>query len=149
MGSGWSRSSGSIQVLRGGTYFVALLVFGLGALLAFVDSTSAASIRIAYVAFGLVIATVLVQLVHQPIGRMAVASVLLLVLAFVAPAVLVRETFDSTGCIQGVPCDPAPNLHEGLRFGLAAALLVASLVAAAAGQIRSSRSREGAISPAR
>jgi hypothetical protein len=146
--AGRSTSSGSIQVLRGGTYFLALLVVGLGALLAFVDSTSPAVNRIAYIAFGLVIATVLVLLVQQPIGRITVASVLLLVLAYIVPAVFVHETFHSTGCIQGVPCDPAPNLHEGIRFGLAAALLVASLVGAAAGQIRSSRSREGAIFPA-
>jgi preprotein translocase subunit SecY len=140
-------ASNGIQVVRGATYFLALLAAGTGALLASVDSTSPVVTRIAYAAFGLVIAAVWVLWVHQSISRVSVSSAILLVLAFVVPATFVHETFDSTGCVRGVPCDPVPNLHRGLRFGLATVLLFAALVTAAAGWVRSSRS-DGGTSPA-
>ena len=71
---------------------------------------------------------------------MAMSSAILLLLAFVVPATLVHETWDSTHCLSGVPCDPAANLHTGLRFGIAAVLLFASLLTAVAGVLRSPRS---------
>jgi Ca2+/Na+ antiporter len=131
--------SGTIQVLRAATYLIALLIIGMGALLAVADATSPATTRMTYVGFGLVIAAVVVLLVHQRIGRIAMASAILLVLAFVVPATLVQETY-STHCVAGVPCDPVPNSQEGLRLGIAAVLLVGSLLTAAAGALRPPRS---------
>lgn len=129
-----SASNGSIQVLRGATYFLALLVVSTGALLAFVASV------LAFAAFGLVIAAVLVLLVHQPVGRMTVSTAILLALAFIVPATFVHETPDTTGCAGAMnPCDPAMNSHWGLRLGLAAVLLFAAFVTAAVGSVRSSR----------
>lgn len=125
-----------IQILRAGTYFAALLVATIAALLAFVDSYDPAPARIAYGASGLVIAAVMVLWVHQPIGRMSASSAILLILAFVVPATLVRETFSAFHCVRGVPCDPVPNSHLGLRIGLAAVLLFISLVTAVAGLFR-------------
>ena len=122
-----------MQVLRATTYFVALLVASTAALLAYVSSV------FAYAAFGLIIAALLVLWVHQPISSMTVLSVVLLPLAFIVPATLVRVTFSSAGCVEGVPWYPAPNLHGGLRLGLAAVLLSAALVTAAVGLFRSSR----------
>jgi hypothetical protein len=127
-------SNGSIQVLRGATYFLALLVVSTGALLAFVSSI------LAHAAFGLVIAALLVLLVHQPLGRMTVSTAILLALAFIVPATFVHETPDTTGCAGAINlCDPAMNSHLGLRLGLAAALLFAAFVTAAVGSVRSSR----------
>jgi hypothetical protein len=132
---------GRIQVLRGATYFLALLIVSLAALLALVDRYHPAPARIAFGAFGLVIAATLVLWVHQPIGTMTVSSAILLGLAFIVPATLVHETFSSAHCVRGVPCDPVPNGHLGLRVGLAAVLLFMSLVTAAAGAFRSRLSR--------
>lgn len=129
-----SASIGRIQVLRGATYFIALLVVSTAALLAHVSSV------LAHAAFGLVIAAVLVMLVHQPIGRMTLSSAILLALAFIVPATFVHETPDTTGCAGAMsPCDPAMNSHLGLRLGLAAVLLFAAFVTAAVGRLRSSR----------
>jgi hypothetical protein len=128
-----AASIGTVQVLRATTYFVALLIASTAGLLAYVSSV------LAFAAFGLVIAAVLVLLVHQPISRVTAVSALLVALAFIAPATLVHVTYSSAGCVDGVPCDPAPNLHWGLRFGLTALLLCAALVAAAVGLFRSSR----------
>jgi hypothetical protein len=128
-----AASIGAIQVLRATTYFVALLIASTAALLAYVSSV------FAYAAFGLIIAAVLVLLVHQPIGLMTVTSVILVALAFIVPATSVHTTFSSSGCVDGVPCDPAPNLHEALRLGLAAILFSAALVTAAGGLFRSFR----------
>jgi len=128
-----ASSIGAMQVLRATTYFVALLFASTAALLTYVSSV------FAYAAFGLIIAALLVLLVHQPISSMTVLSAVLLPLAFIVPATLVHVTFSSAGCVEGVPCDPAPNLHGGLRLGLAAVLLSAALVTAAVGLFRSSR----------
>ena len=137
-----------VSLLRGVTNFFALLVAGSGALLAFVDENSPVPTRTAYVAFGLIIAAVLILMVHQGISRMTVASLILLALAFIAPATLVRTTWESTGCVTGVPCDPSPNDHLGLRFGLAGAFLLAALITGVAGLVRSSK-RSGAAALAR
>jgi hypothetical protein len=135
-----SATTERIQVLRATTYFVALLVVSTAALLAFVDSLSPTVTRIAYTAFGVVIAAVLVLLVHQPIGRMSVFSAILLALAFIIPETFVHETFNSAQCIGSTtPCDLAPINHPGLRLAIAAVLLFASLVSAAVGLFRSSR----------
>jgi hypothetical protein len=128
-----------IRVVRAATYFLALLVVSLGALLASVDPYAPSPTRIAFAAFGLVIAAVMVLWVHQPIGRMTVSSAIFLASAFIVPAILVHETFSSADCIRGVPCDPVPNSHLGLRIGLAAVSLFAALVTAAVGLFRSSR----------
>ena len=125
------------SLLHGVTYFLALLVAGSGALLAFVDRYSPIATRTAYVAFGLIIAAVLVLLVHQRVSRTTVASVISLALAFIAPSTLVRETFESIGCVAGVPCDPAPNSHLGLRVGLAGAFLLTALITGVVGLFRS------------
>jgi hypothetical protein len=125
--------SESIRVLRGTTYFIALLIFSSGALLAYVSSV------LAYAAFGLIIGAVLVLLVYLPIGRMSVSSATLVALAFIVPETFVHQTFTTARCVQGVPCDAVPNSHPGLRLGLAAAVLVAALVTAAVGVFRSSR----------
>jgi hypothetical protein len=114
-------------------YFLALLVVSTAALLAYASSV------LAYMAFGLAIAAMLVLLVHQPISLMTVASAVLVTLAFIVPATLVHATYRSSGCIDGVPCDPAPNLHGELRLGLAGVLLSAALVVAAVGLFRASR----------
>jgi len=129
-----------LALLRGVTYFVALLVAGSGVLIAVADASSPRGSRALYVCFGLVIAAVIVLSVHQPPSRFTVFSFVLLALVFVAPATLVRTTWESTGCVMGVPCDPAPDFHAGLRLGIAAVLLVASLVSAVAGVLRSPRS---------
>jgi hypothetical protein len=127
-------SNGTIQVLRGATYFVALLFALTGTLLAFVASVPA------YVGFGLLIAAVLILLAHQRLGRMTLLTAILLILSFTVPAIFVHETPDTTGCAQALtPCDPAMNSHLGLRLGLAAALLFAALVTAGIGLVRSSR----------
>jgi hypothetical protein len=131
-----ASSIGALQVLRATTYFVALLVASTAALLAYVSSV------FAYAAFGLIIAVLLVLLVHQPISSTTVSSVVLLALAFIVPATLVHVTFSSAGCVEGVPCDPVPNLHGGLRLGLAAVLLSAALATAAVGLFRSSRRKD-------
>jgi hypothetical protein len=128
-----SASIRRIQVLRVATYFLALLVASTGTLLAYVSSV------LAYAAFGLVIAAVLVLLVHQPINPLAILSAILLALAFIVPATLGHETYSSALCIRGVPCDPVPNSHLGLRVGLAAVLFFAALVTAAVGRFRSAR----------
>jgi hypothetical protein len=143
-----SARSDYVSLLRGATYSLALLVAGSGALLAFVDENSSVPTRTAYVALGLVFAAVLIVMVHQGISRMTVASVILLALAFIAPATLVRTTWESTGCVTGVPCDPSPNDHLGLRFGLAGAFLLAALITGVVGLDRSSK-RSGAAALAR
>jgi hypothetical protein len=129
-----------LSLLRGVTYFVALLVAGSGVLIAVADTSSPRGTRALYVCFGLVIATVLVLLVHQQPSRFTVFSFVFLTLVFVAPATLVRTTWESTGCVMGVPCDPAPHFHVGLRPGIATVLLLASLLSAVAGVLRSPRS---------
>ena len=129
-----SATIGRIQVLRGATYFIAILVASTGALLAYVASV------LAYAAFGVVIAAVLVLLVHQPIRHMTVASVIFVALAFIAPSAFVHQTFNTAGCRGAVtPCTPTPNSHLGLKMGLASSLLAAALVTAAVGWVRSSR----------
>ena len=128
-----SASIGTVQILRAATYFVALLVVSTAALLAYVSSV------LVYASFGMFIAAVLVLLVHQRVSLATVSSMILLVLAYIVPATLVRTTFDSGGCTPGIPCDPVPNSHPGLRLGLAAVLLFAALITAAVGAIRSSR----------
>jgi hypothetical protein len=128
-----SAANARIRALRAATYFVALLVASTAGLLAYVSAV------LMYSVFGLVIAAVLVLLVDQPISRLTVASMVLVTVAFIAPATFVHITYSSAGCIDGVPCDPAPNLHEGLHLGLAAVLLFAALITAAVGAIRSSR----------
>jgi lysylphosphatidylglycerol synthetase-like protein (DUF2156 family) len=133
MGAQQSASRGNISVLQGATYFMALLTASTAALLAYVSSVPA------YLAFGLTIAAVIVLLAHQPISRMTVASVVLVTVAFIAPATLVHVTYSSAGCVDGVPCDPAPNAHEGLRFGLAGVLLCAGLLVALIGLFLPSR----------
>lgn len=70
---------------------------------------------------------------------MAVLSLILLALAFIAPATWVRTTWVSTGCVTGVPRDPSPNDQLGLRFGLAGAFLLAALMTAVAGLVRRSK----------
>ena len=127
-----------LSLLRGVTYFVALLVAGSGVLIAVADTSSPRGTRALYVCFGFVISTVLVLLVHQRPSRFTVFSFVFLTLVFVAPATLVRTTWESTGCVMGVPCDPAPHSHEGLRIGLAAVTLSAALTTAAVGLFRSS-----------
>jgi hypothetical protein len=136
-----------LSLLRGVTYFVALLVAGSGVLIAVADTSSPRGTRAVYVCFGLVIAAVLVLLVHQRLGRFTASSFVLLALAFVAPAALVRTTWESTGCVVGVPCDPAPHSHQGLRLGLAAVILLTALITAAVGLFRSS-TRSGVASSA-
>jgi hypothetical protein len=136
--------SGTLQVLRAGTYFVALLVVSTGALLAFVASILPTPTRITLAAFGLIVAVVLVLLVRQTIGRMTASSAILLALAYIAPKVLVQETFNTALCRGSMsPCHPTPNSHPGLRLGLAAVLLFAALVTAAVGAFRSSRAPGG------
>lgn len=135
-----SASSGTIRILRAGTYFGALLVAATAALLAIVDSYDPAPARIAFAAFGLVVAAVMVLWVHQPIPRMSVTSAILLVLAFIAPNTLVRGTFNSALCRgSSTPCTPTPNSHLGLRLGLAGVLLLTALAVAAVGLLRTSR----------
>ena len=137
-----------VPLLRGVTYILALLVAGSGALLAFVDQNSPVPTRTAYVAFGLVIAAVLIVMVHQGISRITVASVILLALAFIARVTLVRTTWENTGCETGVPCDPSPNDHLGLWFGLAGAFLLAALITGVVGLVRSlKRSGAAALAP--
>jgi hypothetical protein len=129
-----------MQVLRATTYFAALLIVSTAALLAFVASSLPDATRITLAAFGLVIAAVLVLLVHQPIGHMTAASAIFVALAFILPATLVHETSRGGLCGGGpTPCDPGMNSHMGLRVGLMAALLLASLVSAAVGLFRFSR----------
>jgi hypothetical protein len=121
-------------------YFVALLVASTATLLAFVASSLPDVTRITLAAFGVVIAAMLVLLVHQPIGRMSAISAILVALAFILPASLVHETSRGGLCGGGpTPCDPGMNSHMGLRVGLMAVLLFASLVSAAVGLFRSSR----------
>jgi hypothetical protein len=114
-------------------YFLALLVASTAGLLASVSS------ELFYLALGLIIAAVLVLWAHQPISRMTAISALLLPLAFIVPATLVTETFSSARCVEGAPCDPLPNNHPGLRIGIAAVVLLISLVVAVVGLFRSSR----------
>jgi hypothetical protein len=114
-------------------YFLALLVASTAGLLASVSS------ELVYVALGLIIAAVMVLWAHQPISRMTAISAVLLALAFIVPATLVEETFSSARCVEGVPCDPLPNNHPGLRIGIAAVVLLISLVVAVVGLFRSSR----------
>lgn len=132
-----------MRVLRATTYFLALLVASTAALLAFVASSLPDATRIALAAIGVVIAAVLVLLVHQPIGRMTAASVILFAMTFVVPKIFVHETFSSAHCVRGVPCDPVPSSHPGLRLALAGVLLFISLMTAAVGLIRSSRGAVG------
>ncbi len=129
-----AASIGGIQVLRATTHFVALLIASTGALLAYVASV------LAYGAFGVVIAAVLVLLVHQPIRAMTVESVIFLALAFIAPSAFVHVTYNTAACRGSTtPCDPAPNNRLGLLLVLTAILLGAALVTAAVGCVRSSR----------
>jgi hypothetical protein len=138
--SGWSATTGRIQVLRAATYFAALLVASTAALLAFVASSLPDVTRITFAAFGLVIASVLVLLAHQPIGRMSAISAIVVTLAFILPATLVHETSGGGLCGGGpTPCDPGMNSHMGLRLGLMAILLFGALIAAGVGAIGSSR----------
>ncbi len=135
-----SRTSWRIQVLRATTYFGALLVVSTAALLALVASSLPDVTRITLAAFGVTIATVLVLLVHQPIGRMSAVSTILVALAFILPATLIHETSRGGRCGGGpTPCDPGMNSHMGIRLGLMAILLLAALIAAGVGVIRSSR----------
>lgn len=122
-----------MPILRGTTYFLALLVASTAGLLASVSS------ELFYVAFGLIIAAVMVLWAHQPISRMTTISAVLLALAFIVPATLVEETFSSAHCVEGVPCDPLPNSHPELRMGIGAVVLLSSLVVAVVGLFRSSR----------
>ena len=130
--------SDDLSLLRGLTYSVALLVAGSGVLIAVADTSSPRATRALYLSFGLVIAAVLVLLVHQRPSRFTVFSFVFLALAFLAPATLVRTTWESAGCVFGFPCDPAPHSHQGLRLGLAAVILLAALTTAAVGLSRSS-----------
>ena len=133
-----------MRVLRATTYFLALLVASTAALLAFVASSLPNATRITLAAFGVAIAAVLVLLVHQPIGRMTAASVILFAMAFIVPKLFVHETWNAALCRgSSTPCTPTPNSHMGLRLGLAAVLLSAALVTAAVGLIRSSRGAVG------
>ena len=92
-----------------------------------------------YAVFGLVIAAVLILLAHQPLSRITALSAILLILSYIVPAISVRETPDAADCASAIaPCDPSINSHPGLRLGITAALLVASLVAAAVGLFRES-----------
>jgi hypothetical protein len=136
-----SATTGRMQVLRATTYFVGLLVASTATLLAFADSSLPDVTRITLAAVvGLVIVAVLMLLVHQPIGRMSAVSAILVALAFILPATLVHETSKGGLCGGGpTPCDPGMNSHVGLRVGLMAVLLFASLVSAAVGLFRSSR----------
>jgi hypothetical protein len=139
-----SRTILRFQVLRATTYFAALLVVSTAALLAFVASSLPDATRITFAAFGVVIAAVMVLLVHQPIGRMTAASVVLFAMAFVVPKFFVHETLNAALCRgSSTPCTPMPNSHPGLRLGLAAVLLSAALVTAAMGRFRSSRGAVG------
>ena len=128
-----TASNTSVQILRGATYFLALLVASTAALLASVSSVFILAV------FGLIIAAVLVLLVHQPISRMTATSAVLGALAWILPAMVVQTTYGPCSEDLPTPCDPAPNSHPGLRLGLAAVLLFATLIAAAVGAIRSSR----------
>jgi hypothetical protein len=126
-------SIGAVQVLRGATYFLALVVASTAALLAYVSSVFILAV------FGVIIAVVLVLLVHQPIGLMTASSVILVALAFIVPATVVRTTYGPCSGNLPTPCDPAPNSHTELRLGIAAVLLFATLIAAAVGAISASR----------
>ena len=129
-----------MQVLRATTYFLALLVASTAALLAIVASSLPDATRITLAALGVVIAAVLVLLIHQPIGRMTAASVILFAMAFIVPKFFVHETLNVALCRgSSTPCTPMPNSHPGLRLGLATVLLSAALITAAVGRFRSSR----------
>jgi uncharacterized membrane protein len=135
---------GALQVLRATTHFVALLIVSTAALLALVASSLPDATRIALAAFGVAIAAMLLLLVHQSIGRMTGASVILFAMAFVVPKFFVHETLYTALCRgSSTPCTPMPNSHPGLRLGLAAVLLSAALVTAAMGRFRSSRGAVG------
>jgi hypothetical protein len=116
--------------MRGVTYFLALLVASLGALLAWVASDFPLMTRVAVVVFGLAIAAILVLLVRRPLSWLTMASTLGLFLAFVLPGLLIQSTPDTTVCLRLTgppPCDPPMNDHLGLRVGLTALLLGLSL----------------------
>ena len=113
-------------------YLASFLIISTAALLSYVSSV------LVYAAFGLVIAAVLIILTHQPLGRIAALTAILLILSFVIPAISVHETPNTADCAgASTPCDPSMNSHPGLRLGLAAALLIAALITASVGLFRS------------
>jgi hypothetical protein len=134
----------NISPLRGVTYFLALLVVSLGALLAWVASGFPLVTRVSVVVFGLAIAAILVLLVRRPLSWLTLASTLCLFLAFVLPGLLIRPTPDTTVCLRLTgppPCDPPMNSHLGLHVGLTALLFGLSLFLAVTGSTRPSRPR--------
>jgi hypothetical protein len=121
---------------------VALVALGIGAILVIVGSNFPTPARVGLSLFTIAIAGVIVLLVHQPIGRLSISAAILVVLSFVLPPMLIHST--PTSCVGHVgppPCDPAMNLHLGLRVGAMAVLAGAASLAAIAGTLRFSRYR--------
>ncbi|MDP9341010.1 MAG: hypothetical protein M3Q23_02645 [Actinomycetota bacterium] len=114
-------------------YFVAALVMSAGA------AVSLAASAWGYAAVGTALSAILLLLVHQRVSRWALASGILTIAAFVAPALLVRPTWSSDGCHPNVICDSRLVGHPGPQIALLTALLAGALGAAVAvaGLIRS------------
>src|SRR6266536_248473 len=124
------------RAVRVGSWLLAAVVMLFGLSLAAAAMASGESgAGSGFIAVAAAVAALIVLLAHQPFGRLSLTSLVSLVAAFAAPALLVHDTQDTSGCraLVRTPCDPGLNFHPALRLAVLATLLVAAFLLSLAG----------------